>query len=152
MNNSQKIDVYAGTNLNVNKKNSKVLGDVIIDSGVANYILVVDKYNEDINYYLSKLFKIEEFAVQQDIYFACKAVNYRAQVDKWDGNRPLAVFVNCSIEHRFVKAEIIFDKPLEIKANEIGNRIRTTLKELKINHTNFEELRKYLDPSIKVIG
>ena len=37
---------------------------------------------------------IEHFAKQQDIYFVCKALNYRANKDKWDGDRSLSVYVN----------------------------------------------------------
>lgn len=33
-----------------------------------------------------------------DIYFACKALNYRTFAEKWDGNRPLSVQVNWSAE------------------------------------------------------
>ena len=47
----QKIDVYSGSNLNVNKKNAKVNGVEICDSGVANFILNVENTDEELDFY-----------------------------------------------------------------------------------------------------
>jgi len=151
LSNRQKIDVYAGINLSEDKKNSKVNGSVVLDSGIANYILEVDNTNEDLKYYLEKLEPIEEFAIHQNIYFACKAINYRVEKDKWDSNRPLSVYVNWNLENNILKGELIMDKPLEIKANVIGENIKSILNQLKIDASNFDELKKYLDPNINFI-
>ncbi len=152
LNDSQKIDVYAGSNLNKNKKDSLVNQILVENSGVANYILKVENTTEDLNYYLNKLVAIEKFAIKQDIYFACKAINYRAapKPDKWDGNRPLSVFVNWTLEDDEIHAELIMNNPLGIKANEIGENIRTILKKLDINRDNFVDLKKYLSDTINV--
>ncbi len=144
----QKIDVYSGSNLNNDKKDAKVNGTKINDSGIANYILEVPDTKQSLDYYLNNLIPIEEFAIRQKIYFVCKAINYRSQCDKWDSNRPLSVFINWRIVDGVLKAELVFDKPLEKKANEIGDNIRNILNALKINSNNFEELNKYLDKSI----
>lgn len=148
---SQKIDIYAGTNLSNEKKNSKVNGEIIENSGIANYILTVDNTDEGLEYYLDRLFPIEEFAVKQDIYFACKAINFRVEKDKWDSNRPLSVFINWSLENNVLKAEFVMDRPLEFKANEIGENIRDILVQLKINSTNFDDLKNYLDDNVNYI-
>lgn len=149
---SQKIDIYAGSNLNKNKKDSLVNNNVVENSGVANYILEVENTKEDLNFYVDKLVEIEKFAINQDIYFACKAINYRAKPnpDKWDGNRPLSVFVNWTLENNIISAKIIMDNPLEIKANEIGENIRKILKTIGVNRDNFEDLKKYLSGKINI--
>jgi hypothetical protein len=145
----QKTDVYSGSNLSLEKRDAKVFGEIIQESGVANYILEVSNYGEDLDYYLNKLIPINEFIKDQNIYFACKAINYRCEDDKWDGNRPLSVYLNWFIDKGKLKAEFIFDKPLEINANEIGLKIKSILKILDINSNNFNDLEKYLYKEVK---
>lgn len=145
MTNKQKIDVYSGSNLNAFKKNAKVNGEVINNSGVANYILNVKNTEEDLNFYVNDLEPIEEYAIKKDIYFACKAINYRSQVNKWDGNRPLSVFIDWRLENNILKGEFVMEKPLEVKANQIGENIRNLLNELDIDSTNFEKLKNHID-------
>ncbi|NQX82248.1 MAG: hypothetical protein HRT66_09685 [Flavobacteriaceae bacterium] len=150
LNDSQKIDIYSGSNLKRDKKDSLVNNVVKTNSGVANYILEVENTKEDLNYYLDKLIPIEEFAVKQDVYFACKAINYRVKPDKWDGNRPLSVYVKWTLEDSKMKSELIMDNPLGIKANVIGGNIRDILKKLNISSENFEDLSPYLSKDINV--
>ena len=53
----QKIDVYSGTNLSIDKKNSVVNGEVIQNSGVSNFVLVIDETSfvqKNINEYFLK--------------------------------------------------------------------------------------------------
>lgn len=147
----QKIDVYAGTNLNQDKRNCTVSGETIENSGVANFILNVDDTTQEIDFYLNKLEPIESFAKKQDIYFACKALNYRFSKDKWDGNRPLAVYVDWRLDaNKKLTGDIIFDNPLNKKGNEIGENIRNILKKLNIDK-NFSSLTNFLDNNIKTV-
>jgi hypothetical protein len=146
--NEQKIDVYSGTNLNKDKKNAKVNGNIINNSGIANYILEVSDTKHSLDFYLNHVIPIEDFAKEQEIYFACKAINYRGQHDKWDGNRPLSVYINWRIVDGVLKAEFVMDKPLEKKADEIGKNIKNILKALNIHSNNFDELYKYLDKGV----
>ena len=73
----QVMDIYSGQNLPSSKRNAQVNGHVINDSGVANYILVIDENGT----YTSKqcidlLQPIETYINQHpDIFFACKALN-----------------------------------------------------------------------------
>jgi len=145
---AQKIDVYSGSNLNKDKKDAKVNGTKIDDSGIANYILEVSDIEQNLDFYLKNVIPIQAFAIGQKIYFACKAINYRMQCDKWDGNRPLSVYINWKIVDEVLKAEFVMDKPLEIKANEIGYNIRNILKALNIKSNNFQELKNHLDKSV----
>lgn len=147
----QKIDVYSGSNLNIDKKNAKVNGVEICNSGVANFILEVNNTDEVLDFYIEDLKPIEEFAIINDIYFACKAVNYRSKVNKWDGNRPLSAFIEWSLVNNIISAKFVMDRPLQTKANEIGENIRFILSQLKIDSNNFSELKNHIDESINLI-
>lgn len=141
----QKLNVYAGTNLTIDKKNSKVNGLEIVDSGIANYIFELENgkiYSSQT--IIDNLEDINDFIVGKNIYFACKAINYRVTADKWDGNRPLSVYVNWSIVNDQLLAKIMFSNPLGSTANDIGNNIKGLLKILKIDDTNFHQLKNFL--------
>lgn len=148
----QKIEIYAGTNLSKDKKNASVNSQIIENSGVANYIIIVDKENQGIDYYLTKMQPIEDFAKSQNIYFSCKALNYRANEDKWDGNRSLSVYVDWYLdEDGKLQGKLIFDKPLSVKGDVIGENIKQLLITLGINKSNFHELRKLLHKDVRSI-
>ena len=151
LNNEQKIDVYSGSNLNASKRNCNVNGKLIEDSGVANFIIEVDNIVEDLNYYINKLEDINSYAVEQRIYFACKALNYRVEANKWDGDRPLSVYCNWSLnDDNKIEVQIIFDKPLQVKGNVIGNNIRNLLDKLNINSENFTSIKSHLSSSVNL--
>lgn len=148
----QKIDIYAGTNLSSDKKNSSVNGQTIVNSGVANYIITVDAEDQNLDYYLAKMQLIENFAKVQKIYFACKALNYRVNKNKWDGDRPLSVYVDWSLdENRKLQGKLNFEKPLSVKGNIIGTNIKKILTTLGIDKNNFNELKKYLHDNVRRI-
>lgn len=143
----QKRDVFAGTNLPENKRNSRVNGQIINESGVANYILNIDDDNISQETCLRNLRPIDEYAKSQNIYFACKALNYRFDENKWDGARPLSVYVNWCIENKQLNAHLIFDHPLECNGNQIGNNLKTILEKLSIK--KFDDLKEVLSPTVK---
>lgn len=139
----QKLNVYSGHLLASDKRNAFVDGKMIADSGVADYMLEIDSIDlEDLQYYIDKLEPITAFAKKQTIYFACKALNYRASKDKWDGDRPLAVYVDWSFHNGELKGSINYNSPLKIKGNQIGSTVRDILQKLKINHKNFDCLKE----------
>lgn len=145
LNDEQKIDVYSGSNLSISKRDCYVKGHVIENSGVANFIIEVDNIVDDLNYYINKLEEINAYAIEQKIFFACKALNYRVNADKWDGNRPLSVFCDWSLDNENkLSAKIIFDKPLQFKGNAIGDNIRELLKKLNIDSKNFTSIKSKL--------
>lgn len=145
---SQKYDVFAGINLSDDKKNSCIRNTVIANSGVADYIL---EFTGDEN--ISKedcleiIQPIGEYAKSQNIYFACKALNYRYDKNKWDGPRPLSVYVNWFIDNEKLNARLVFDSPLEHEGNEIGNNLKSLLKKMGIK--KFDDLKGKLSPDIK---
>ena len=150
----QIIDVYSGTTLPEDKKNAIVNGKVVENSGVADYILVIDQ-EEDITIadFENSLQTIEHVVdtEQPTIYFACKALNYRAEKDKWDGDRPLSVYVDWQVKEGKLSAELKFDRPLTIKGNEVGNKLRHALSELHIDANNFEQLKGLLNNDCTIV-
>lgn len=132
----QVIDVYAGNNLAEDKRDAMVAGNVIENSGVANYILM----DEDVHLaqdVIDKMVPIKEYVLMHpDIYFACKALNYRTFAGKWDGDRPLSVQVNWNAEENKLVPELVYDKPLIIKGNEVAGRLLHYMKMLNIQTTD----------------
>ncbi len=132
----QIIDVYAGSNLSEEKRNAKVCGEVVPDSGVANYILM-DEGVRTAQEVIDKMMPIEEYVqIHPEIYFACKALNYRTFDRKWDGNRPLSVQVEWSAKDGKLVPEIVYDKPLLTKGNKMAERLIAYMNQLQIENTD----------------
>lgn len=148
----QKIDIYAGTNLSLDKKNSSVNDQIVVDSGVANYIITVDAKDQNLDYYLAKMEPIEDFAKVQDVYFVCKALNYRVSKGKWDGDRPLSVYVDWFLDNDGkLQGKLKFEKPLSVKGHAIGTNIKKILAKLEIDKNNFNELKRYLHKDVRIV-
>lgn len=143
----QKIGVYAGTNLSREKRNCLVGNRIIENSGVANYIIVTDGGTMSLQECIDRLIPIEEYAKEQNVYFACKALNYQFYRNKCEGNRGLAVYVKWKIEDGKLKAELVYDEPLSHKGFEIRDNLRFLLMKLKIDG-DLDNLKKCLDESV----
>lgn len=138
----QKIDVYSGSNLPKEKKDASVGNSIVKESGVANYIMVVNPNVQwTVDYCIQQMQKIEDYVNGKEIYFACKALNYRATVNKWDGPRSLAVYVDWNIIDGKLHGKLIFDQPLQKKGAEMGEKLKSLLRTLKINASNFSNLK-----------
>lgn len=154
---SQKIDIYAGINLSSEKRNCKVNGKLIEDSGIANFIINtyedIDKNNKNINYYASKMVPIAEYVEEEELYFACRAVNCRYEEEgtvKWERSRDLAVVVKWSLDkNNNLTKSLLFNNPLSISSNIIGKDFQILMPDL--NQNNFYELEQLLDKKIKYI-
>lgn len=132
----QVIDVYAGSNLSEEKKNASVCGEIVPNSGVANYILM-DESVETAQEVIERMIPIEEYVRNHpEIYFACKALNYRTFEEKWDGNRPLSVQVDWNALDGKLVPKLVYDKPLLVKGNEMAERLITYMKKLHIKNTD----------------
>ena len=132
----QVYDAYAGTNLSSDKKNAWVNGRKIENSGVAEYILVTDGVvsAQDI---IDRMIPMEQYIIAHpDIYFACKALNYRTFATKYDGNRPLAVQVDWKIIDGKLTSDLIFDHPLEKNGDEMAGRLLACMNRLGIRTTD----------------
>ena len=132
----QVIDVYAGTNLSEDKRNASVNGKIIANCGVANYILMDENISsaQDI---VDKMIPIAEYVrMHPEIYFACKALNYRTFAEKWDGDRPLSVQVKWDAVDEKLVPELVFDEPLIIRGNAMAERLLTYMHKLHIKTTD----------------
>lgn len=132
----QVIDVYSGNNLSEDKRHAMVSGMTIENSGVANYILMDENIHsaQDI---IDKMIPIEQYVEEYpDVYFACKALNYRSFVKKWDGNRPLSVQVDWGIKNNKLFPNLIYNKPLIVKGNEVAHRLIHYMNLLNIETTD----------------
>ena len=143
----QTIDVYAGTHLGIEKRHSKIGNEIIYDSGVANYLLFKNpeslKTAQDV---IDNIISIEEYVKKEQpkIYFACKALNLRTKrVDeegkldpKYDGNRPLSVYIEWSKKDDVLHADFVFDRPLQNGGDYAFDMLRKTLIELGVMTTD----------------
>lgn len=135
---AQLMDVYAGTNLPIDKKNSVIDDEIIESSGVANYILTgeLDSF-QSASDVINSIININDYIQSHnDIYFACKALNYRTFESKFDGNRPLSVFVDWNVINGKLTPTIIFDNPLDTKGNEVADKLLDCLNKLNVSNTN----------------
>lgn len=139
---NQKEEVFSGKSSS-DKKDAYINGEIIKNAGVANFIYVAKKINIDDGVF-NDLVSISSYAKQSDIYFACKALNYRIDDEKWDGNRPLAVWVERKLIKNKLNQVINFKKPLNTKGNFVAQNLLAILNELNISKENFDDLKKYL--------
>lgn len=136
LNISQVYDVYSGRNLPDEKRNAYVNGRIIPESGVAEYILITDSVNSA-QEIIDNMIPISDYVqTNPNIYFACKALNYRTFAEKYDGNRPLAVQVDWTIKNEKLKSNLVFDHPLEMNGDEMAKRLLRCLHYLGIKNTD----------------
>tara|TARA_X000000368_G_scaffold366982_1_gene314058 strand:- start:2637 stop:3506 length:870 start_codon:yes stop_codon:yes gene_type:complete len=140
--NNQKEEVFSGK-ASMDKKDAYVHGEIIKNAGVANFIYIAKKINIDMNVF-NDLISISSYAKQSDIYFACKALNYRVDDEKWDGNRPLAVWVKRKLIKNKLNQVISFKNPLDTKGNSVAEKLLAILNKLKVSKENFDDLKKHL--------
>lgn len=132
----QVYDVYAGTNLSSDKRNAMVNGRVICDSGVADYILVTDRVGSA-QEIIDMMVPIDKYIqAHPNIYFACKALNYRTFRQKYDGNRPLSVQVDWKVKNGKLTHDLVFDQPLEMNGTEMAERLLACMRKLSIHTTD----------------
>jgi len=140
----QVMDVYAGTNLSKDKKDATVCNQVIINSGIANYILIEGDF-ESTQDVVDKLIPIKAYVKKYPkVYFACKALNYRMIQNKYDGNRPLSVYVNWYVSKGKLCSEIIYDKPLVYGGDMVFDKLKIALEEINISDIDDISLDKIL--------
>lgn len=100
----QKEEILLGYNLDENKRNAFIDGKMVVNSGVANYILLENDDFSTPQEIINNLLTVQNYPISY--YASFKAVNYRSETNKIDGNRPLAVYID------WVTKEIIFSNPL----------------------------------------
>lgn len=144
----QIIDVYAGTHISKDKRDARVNGEIIENCGIANFILMNDgvKTTQEI---IDSLYTIEDYVdMYPTVYFACKALNYRTFYNKYDGNRPLSVYVDWYVENGQLCHNLVFDSPLSVGGDEVADNLISALNELGIDTTDDITADIVSDPSI----
>ena len=144
----QVYDVYAGTNLSDDKKDAMINGRIIKNSGVADYILISDSVNsaQDV---INQMESIWDYIEKHPyIYFACKALNYRTFRQKYDGNRPLAVYVDWYANDGKLDYKICFSTPLEQGGNFAYDHLKTAMDTLGIKTTDDINNENVMDQNI----
>lgn len=156
----QIIDVYAGTHISQDKKHAYVGNEIIFNSGVANYLLFKDieelKTAQDV---IDNIVAIDDYVVKEQpkIYFACKALNYRTKrldsdgnLDpKYDGNRPLSVYIEWSKKNDMLHADFVFNRPLENGGDYAFDQLWKALYEMDITTTDDID-ETVVDDSVKI--
>jgi len=147
--------ILRGDHISEDKRNAKVNGNEIKNSGTANTIITgtIEDYN-NIDDVMNNLMNIDDYVQSNklSICFACKAINYRSLFrpePKWDGNRPLAVYVNWSVESNRLCGQLVFHEPLQVKANEVADKLSNSLTEINAKTTN-DLNQNNTSPNIKI--
>ena len=111
------IDViYKGKSLSEDKKNAYIFGELVENSGVADFLLEGDK--ADFNSIDDVLMRIKnmDFLDVNGVHLIFTASNYYPDKEsKIEGNRYLAVYVNWRVVGNVLTPNIIFDEPLKKK-------------------------------------
>lgn len=148
---SQIIDVYSGINLPVDKRNARINGKTILNSGIATHILFADSPYASLQEIVDGLHTVEEYVEKYPkIYFACKALNYRTFKKKYDGNRPLAVYIDWNVIDDKLAAKFCYDTPLMQGGHAVYAKLAKALEILNINTTD-ELLNNKIHPNVRVI-
>jgi len=146
---SQLVDVYSGSNLSADKRNASVHGHSITNCGVANYIVFEDEYLSSAQDVINSLISVEDYVQSNsDVYFACKALNYRTYVNKYDGNRPLAVMVHWFVKNGKLAYNLIFDKPLLNGGDDAFEALSSALNQIGAQTVDDLDEDNVEDPSI----
>lgn len=114
------------------KKHAYVNGEKIIDSGIAEFLLITEldqiTSTEDI---IRQLIPISDYKVP-DTYLVFTANNYRIPVNKTDGNRYLAVRIEWKNINNQLTPFILFDHPLQdnSRSNDMKKLVDLSLDNL----------------------
>ncbi|MDX5484355.1 hypothetical protein NJE56_05275 [Bacillus pumilus] len=137
LSNEAVLEVYAGKKLDDKKRNATVNGLKIQESGVANYIVNCNIENlHTTQEVVNHLIPIEDFAMcNPNVYFACKALNYRTFDKKFEGSRALSVYIDWQVKDGKLHPDVIFDNPLIIRGKEVAEKLIKNLDYLKIADT-----------------
>ena len=110
---AQKEEILYGTNLPREKRTVKVKNKLIKDCGVANCLLLNSENKMTAQEVIDNLSFAADY--KEEMYATFRAVNYRMDEDKIDGNRALAVYIKW---HNLTDYEMIFDAPLKYGAEK----------------------------------
>lgn len=144
--------VYKGTNQSTEKKNASVNGEMIINSGIAEFLLVTEideiKSTSDV---INQMQLIDDAKISPT-YLIFTANNYRTREDSADGPRPLAVFVKWTCIDNKLISEIIYDSPLLYTGqNDIKPILLEALNKLGKKHPSEMDAKNEIAATVKVL-
>lgn len=144
---SQVIDAYAGTHLPGDKRHAAVNGQVIPNSGIANFLLFEDHIFCSPQDVADSLVSVEEYVAKNpQVYFACKALNYRTFRGKYDGDRPLSVYVDWWAEGGRLCSALRFDTPLMQGGDYAFEGLHRAMRQLRVHTTDDLNAGNVADP------
>ena len=139
------FDILTGNiQSNDERRNAIIDKKMVKNSGIANYIIFGNRNNiNSLDELVEKIMRIEKYVKVYNpvISFACKALNYRTihpNAPKWDGNRPLAVYVDWKIKDKMINAKLNFNNPLSIDnmGNNVASKLSLVLNEIGVKTTD----------------
>jgi hypothetical protein len=136
--------VYRGTNQSADKKNSYINGEVIENSGVADYLLVtsIDKIKTSTDI----LEQMEYINITNigETYLIFTANNYRTDVDKADGPRALAVRIEWEYRNQKLYPVFYYNHPLLFTGEkDMVPLVKEALK--KLGKSNIDDINPSTD-------
>lgn len=133
--------VYRGTQQPDHRKNATVGNEIIINSGIADYILQGTASSlPNINSILNNLIELKTstFSPPQ-IYLIFTANNYRIMANKADGPRTLAVAIAWLAEGNKIKPVYIFNEPLVYRGEtDMMPLIKQSLESIGISQYTYQ--------------
>ena len=133
----EKVEVYSGRNLPDRLKNAKVNKQIVINSGVADYMVNKDglKSAQDV---IDNMIPIADYVdAHPDVYITCKALNYRSfSKKKVEGDRALLVQVIWAVRNDILCAKLNYANPLEISGKEQESNLLKCLAKLSAKNTD----------------
>lgn len=147
----QKINIYTGNNLPEEKRNATVNGKIINNSGVANYISIIDEI-KTLQEIFDSLIDIKSYIQNNndDIYFACKASNmwFEHKKEK-EGNRSLGIYLNWFLDNENkINYKVVSNQPLEKTTDDVRKNFNKILEQ--IENKSFKEIKQFIHKDVKV--
>ncbi|NRD76208.1 hypothetical protein HPT25_01630 [Bacillus sp. BRMEA1] len=140
--------IYKGINLPDNKRNSVLDGEVIYDSGVAEYMLYAEVDEICTTSDIFDNIQLIDDVEFEPLYLIFTANNYRTVENSTDGARPLAVRVHYNVIRGRLSHSLAFNNPLALTGKDLVPEVRQAFSQLGVLHPSELHLDQIEVPSI----
>lgn len=142
--------IYKGINSSDSKRNAVVNGEIIFNSGIAEYIIYCNKEElQSTSDVINAVILIDQMIVEDEsTYLIFTANNWRTEVDKTDGKRSLAVTVKWSLDNGKLVPTYIYDQPLNITGHDNKFHLAALFALMGIQHPNQLGIEKFVKRSL----
>lgn len=141
-------NIYKGVNLREEKRNAQVNGEVIENSGIAEYMLYKELTELQTTADIFNNIQLIDEVDFAPLWLIFTANNYRTAENKTDGDRALAVRVHWFADNGQLNYRILFDRPLAFTSRAMVPVVRKAFAELRKEHPSDLDLNDLVDPSI----